>query len=169
MITVRGLFPSIAKLAVRVGSTDIAARPLRRKLSAHPGIRKWIATRGSRTMLRRLSIRLLPFRFGDQNRLVVQDSNKARSVSTGRTIDSIRPDGCECEVRSQFYKGPVRGDQRVGFFRNRNPGRSVVKRLPAQQRWSPDFLLATSFPLLGLEPNWRYHDRLKHPGTDRRR
>jgi hypothetical protein len=87
---------------------------------------------------------------GDQNRLVIQDSNKARSVSTGRTIDSIRPDGCECEVRSQFYKGPVRGDQRVGFFRNRNPGRSVVKRLPAQQRWSPDFLLATSFPLLGL-------------------
>jgi hypothetical protein len=65
---------------------------------------------------------------GDQERLLVQDPNEARSVPARRTVDAVRSDRCEGQVRCQFYEGPVRGDQRVRFFRNRSPGRSVVKR-----------------------------------------
>ena len=63
-MTVRGVLPSIVNDASRSGSADTCARPLTRKVLPEPGIRNSSATRGSRTMLRNESTRLLPRRSG---------------------------------------------------------------------------------------------------------
>src|SRR5262249_54899586 len=63
-MTVRGFLPSIAKEASSSGSTERRARPLTRSVVPEPGIRNSSATRGSRTMLRKESMRLLPRRSG---------------------------------------------------------------------------------------------------------
>jgi hypothetical protein len=63
-ITHCGGLPSIAKRASNPGSTVMRALPFTRSVSPTPGIRNSSATRGSATMLRRLSMRLLPRRSG---------------------------------------------------------------------------------------------------------
>ncbi len=64
MMTVRGALPSTLNEASKSGSTDICAQPLTRSVLPEPGIRNSSATRGSRTMLRSESMRLLPRRSG---------------------------------------------------------------------------------------------------------
>src|ERR1019366_9292546 len=62
--TQRGSLPLTAKLCISSGSTEMAARPFTRKVSPTPGIRNSSAMRGSRMMLRKPSMRLLPGRAG---------------------------------------------------------------------------------------------------------
>ncbi|GIR72498.1 MAG: hypothetical protein CM15mP75_0100 [Flammeovirgaceae bacterium] len=64
MITLRGVLPFMSNEAQSSGSTEISARPLIRRVSPTPGTRKRSETRGSRTMLRSVSMRLLPRRSG---------------------------------------------------------------------------------------------------------
>ncbi|CFN77343.1 Uncharacterised protein [Bordetella pertussis] len=59
--------PSTAKRASSAGSTLISACPFTRSVSPTPGTRNSNATRGSATMLRRLSMRLLPRRSGSSS------------------------------------------------------------------------------------------------------
>src|SRR3989344_5029284 len=63
-MAVRGAWPWTAREANRSGSAEMTARPFTRKVVPEPGIRNSSATRGSRTMFDRLSIRLLPRRSG---------------------------------------------------------------------------------------------------------
>ena len=72
-ITHLGGWPPTTKRSISAGAVVMLARPFTRKVSPTPGIRNSSATRGSATMLRRLSTRLLPRRSG---------SSRVRSSST---------------------------------------------------------------------------------------
>ena len=63
-ITDAGSLPCISKPARSSGSVEMRARPFTRSVSPTPGMRNSRPMRGSRTMLRRLSTRLLPRRSG---------------------------------------------------------------------------------------------------------
>ena len=64
MITARGVLPAKTKPSSSAGSVEMLARPMMRNVSPTPGMRNSSDTRGSRTMLRKLSMRLLPRRSG---------------------------------------------------------------------------------------------------------
>src|SRR5258708_1219802 len=94
MMTVRGALPSTLNDVNKSESTDICAWPLTRSVLPDPGIKNSGATRGSRTMLRSESTRLLPRRSGYQ-RLFIVNANKTGHIAARRTIQSFRPAGCQ--------------------------------------------------------------------------
>jgi hypothetical protein len=86
-VTLRGFAPSTAKLSNMAASAVKCAWPLIRSALPLPGMRNISATRGSRMILRRLSMRLLPRRSGISS--VVSSAIRTSPCASPRGEQSI--------------------------------------------------------------------------------
>jgi len=64
---------------------------------------------------------------GDHKRFFVNDAHEAWEVAARRAIHAIRTDSGKRQVWRRFDKGPVWRDQRLRFYRDRGPSRSVIE------------------------------------------
>jgi hypothetical protein len=102
-------------------------------------------------MLRKLSIRLLPFRLGIKSVFSSKIRTKPGASPRGEQSTPSGPTVARVRYGANSMKARY-GASACLFLSQPQPRAGRRKALPAQRRWSPDFLLSTSFPLLGLEP-----------------
>ena len=92
-MTLRGTLPSMANEAQSSGSMLIAACPLMRSVLPRAGDQEQGAMRGSRTMLRRESMRLLPRRSGNMTIPTVDHAGRSprdrRGVQSSPSVPAV--------------------------------------------------------------------------------
>src|SRR5262245_52046974 len=137
--TARGAFSFTAKLAHSSGSVEIAARPLMRMVSPQPGMRKSSATRGSKRMLRRLSMRLLPRRSGTSS--VFSSWMRTLSLLRGKELPAVVSGDGDIEDDPRLHRrGKARAGEMLGaaeltgFGQGAMPAAHLRVEMTAQRR-----------------------------------